>query len=127
MFVFVLVGQCGLQLGAEFWRTVSGNKSVPGLCFSTSRHSLPCVLVDSEAKVLASDGLKVVRGQIHPNCVVSSKRGCGNNWACGYHMQDLAHTTVDRVRQTAERCDNFMGVVIIHSLSGGTGSGEIVN
>ena len=98
--------------------------AVPGLCLSTSRHSFPCVLVDGEARVIASDCLKFVRGHIHPNCIVSNKRGCGNNWACGYH-QDLAHTAVDRVRHTAERCDNFMGVVIMHSLSGGTGSGEL--
>lgn len=63
----------------------------------------------------------------HPDSVISSYSGCGNNWAMGYFGHRESHAVLeralDRVRREAEACDRFASVLLVHSAAGGTGSG----
>ena len=126
MFIFVHIGQCGIQIGSELWSNIlnSSNKySVSGLTDYASR-LLPCILSDSEPKVVQTFNKSVRKAAIHPMNVITKKKGCGNNWSCGYN-DSLSDSILDSIRRTAEQscADCLMGVVIFHSTAGGTGSG----
>ena len=87
---------------------------------------LRSVHVDSEPKVVqkATKGLKIRDGNI-----VFGKRGRGSNWALGYHgmknkgEDHILEDTMNQVRKEIERCDMYSGCIMMHSLTGGTGSG----
>lgn len=51
--------------------------------------------------------------------------GAANNWAYGYHGHGaaFAEACLESVRREAERCDRLVGLCILHSAAGGTGSG----
>ncbi len=103
--------------------------------YSLPDGSLPCILVDSEPKVVQGCAQILGDTKISKEFVLSDKTGRGNNWAYGYNGRNLknpqdlygpgnlAECVMDGVRRTAERCDRFTGTVLFHSLSGGTGSG----
>lgn len=96
------------------------------------------LLVDSEPKVI-----KGIQEDKRINFVFDSKNilytqnGRGNNWALGYSdtykeaMEALGSSgdkplyekTMESLRREVERSDFFLGIVLVHSLAGGTGSG----
>lgn len=51
--------------------------------------------------------------------------GAGNNWASGFyeHGAEASALAVERVRREAERADCLGGLLLVHSVAGGTGSG----
>ena len=62
------------------------------------------------------------------------KSGRGNNWAYGYYGKTshevsrdscLKDSVQECVRNVVERCDGFMGTVLFHSITGGTGPGVL--
>uniref|UniRef100_H3AP68 Tubulin delta chain n=1 Tax=Latimeria chalumnae TaxID=7897 RepID=H3AP68_LATCH len=61
--------------------------------------------------------------------IILGHGGRGNNWAYGYHGQhsesenSLLKQTMESLRKEVERRDSYSGTVLLHSLSGGTGSG----
>ncbi|XP_072180811.1 uncharacterized protein [Diadema setosum] len=126
--VFLHIGQCGNQLGQQFWQTVLRDEEAKRtLCRRDNK--LPSIHVDTEKKVITS---LVRNGKILPvrdTNVVLSKQGRGMNWAMGYHgtarnpSTALVEQTLETMRREIERCDCFCGSIIMHSLSGGTGSG----
>ena len=157
--VFLHIGQCGNQLGQSFWeemdswtkvpatRTSQKTSARPTACrqVATSTHlhrlplpyslpdgSLPCVLVDSEPKVVQRCA-RSLSNRVPKENVIIDKTGRGNNWAYGYSGRrlsgdqygpsSLAEQVVECVRRVVERCDRCMGTVLFHSLAGGTGSG----
>ena len=168
---FLHVGQCGNQLGQAFWQeteewntlsfkktskqTVSVNTSTAAASntkpdtptFSLLDGTLPCVLIDTEPKVIRkcvkSSG--VISRKVPKEFLISEQAGRGNNWAYGYYgrrrreSKPLSHTlsylggdgsgtVVDQVkeqlRKLVEKCDRFGGTVLFHSIAGGTGSGK---
>ena len=164
--VYVHIGQCGNQVGQAFWNKVEQRSSprqqtaqkhrpqvatankhkMPGkliqsnapvyLPFSLLDGTLPCVLVDSEPKVVQRCCSKkgVLASRVPEEFRITEKRGRGNNWACGYHDRhsvagsrstgsSLVECVRERVRKLVEKCDHFTGTVLFHSLAGGTGSG----
>ncbi|VDI28274.1 Hypothetical predicted protein [Mytilus galloprovincialis] len=125
--VFLHVGQCGNQIGKAFWKKTSQDKAVhEGHTFIHHDGKQRSVHVDSEPKVVqkACKGLKIRDGNI-----VSGKRGRGTNWALGYHglkktgEDHILEDTANQVRKEIERCDMYSGCIMMHSLTGGTGSG----
>lgn len=159
--VFVHIGQCGNQLGQAFWkemetlsqaptRTMKKKKiysnshvdlpaaaqfSAPHVPYSLPDGSFPCILVDSEPKVVQGCAQILGDTKVSKEFVLSDKTGRGNNWAYGYNGRNLKNPrdlygpgnlteyVMEGVRKTAERCDRFTGTVLFHSLAGGTGSG----
>ena len=131
------VGQCGNQI-AE--RVLEMAVLTGGGGFARAGRP-SCVLVDSEPRcVTRSSAAAVVRAEHR----LYNASGRGNNWAAGYHWNeaggadarldrcrrtapcmrdDLVGRALEAVRREAERADTFRGVVLLHSVGGGTGSG----
>uniref|UniRef100_W5MEC1 Tubulin/FtsZ GTPase domain-containing protein n=1 Tax=Lepisosteus oculatus TaxID=7918 RepID=W5MEC1_LEPOC len=147
--VWLHVGQCGNQLGLEWWRWVSerpskdsksGRESVKHLntCrypFCSSDGSLAAVCVDSEPKVLrrtqklTCTALCGRAWSLRESNIIAGQGGRGSNWAYGYHgapaegESSLLSRAMESVRREVERKDCYCGTVLFHSLSGGTGAG----
>ena len=56
---------------------------------------------------------------------VADVSGAGNNWAHGHHSYGPIYEEeiAEKLRTEFERCDSLHGVIMLHSLGGGTGSG----
>ena len=155
--MFLHVGQCGNQVGQAFWndveewyeakplgqtsshRTALGRGMKPAstghIPFSLLDGTLPCVLVDTEPKVVKSCcKAGTLAKRVPPMSQLFEKSGRGNNWAYGYYGKNchgvsrdscLKDSVEECVRNVVERCDHFMGTVLVHSIAGGTGSGVL--
>nr|XP_056713336.1 uncharacterized protein LOC130484385 [Euleptes europaea] len=129
--VWLQVGQCGNQIGQEWWQVVtrarSGDADMYPFCSLDGK--LNAICVDSEPKVVKKLPKQVKRGSFRECNLIMGKQGRGNNWAYGYHgirsegEQSLFHRTMESLRKEAERRDCYSGTVLFHSLSGGTGAG----
>ncbi|CUG77485.1 gamma tubulin, putative [Bodo saltans] len=139
------VGQCGNQIGSEFWRQLCGEHGIgqdgilqPHAVGGDDRkevffyqadddHYIPrSVLMDLEPRVIHS----IQRGSmsrlfnpenvfIHPN-----GGGAGNNWAHGYELGgEVQESLFEMIEREAENSDSLEGFVLTHSIAGGTGSG----
>eukprot|EP00944_MAST-04C_sp_MAST-4C-sp1_P005413 g5413.t1 len=131
------IGQCGAQAGLGFWDLASKHYE-PSVSSSPASGPLPtlnercpqlfhakgncrAVWIDTEPKVLA----EVMKKRYATGEQISYEQsGRGNNFALGYTGSNTicAHAE-DQVRREAEQCDRFQGVILWHSLGGGTGSG----
>lgn len=127
--IVLLVGQCGNQVGHELMSLIDKSDTHP---LSHRDGKLRCVCVDSESKVIGHNYYDDTRrrGLYREANMVAGQKGRGNNWALGYHgfggeTEDtsLLHRTMDSLRMEVERCDNYAGTIVVHSLAGGTGSG----
>ncbi|CAH1788254.1 unnamed protein product [Owenia fusiformis] len=128
--VVVQVGQCGNQLGQHFWKQVlkdkQNNDSHGFVHYDGKFHS---VNVDSEPKVVKRLLKDNKQSNFRKENVILGKRGRGTNWALGYNGpksgddRDLLGIATEAIRKEVERCDSFSGIVMVHSISGGTGSG----
>lgn len=125
--VFLQIGQCGNQVGQALWKKILKDEDViKSHSFVAADGKCRSVVIDSEPKVIR----KITRGMpFRAESVVAGKRGRGTNWALGYYGlkrsgdDHLLEDTVNVVRKEVERCDCFTGIILLHSLSGGTGSG----
>ncbi|XP_037567158.1 tubulin delta chain-like [Dermacentor silvarum] len=140
------IGQCGNQLGFEFFNVLAQDLGVGET--ETRRdseyHSLSserffavdpqggllasAVLVDTERKAVG----RVLKEACNSNkwhypsgAAYTSAQGAGNNWALGYfeHAEKGLDEICDLVRCHAEQRDWLDGFLPIFSLGGGTGSG----
>uniref|UniRef100_A0A6Q2X787 Tubulin delta chain n=1 Tax=Esox lucius TaxID=8010 RepID=A0A6Q2X787_ESOLU len=139
--VTVQLGQCGNQVGLEFFEVISNDandrqRKVYSECtndrfFSeTSNGDLVAraVLIDMEPKVISQSVAKAVKSgkwRYGEHSYFSQKQGSGNNWANGYCVHGPRHEelVVDLVRKEVERCDRLAGIIAMMSVAGGTGSG----
>ncbi|KAJ8288140.1 hypothetical protein COCON_G00007990 [Conger conger] len=131
--VLLQVGQCGNQLGLEWWRllmqTSGQGRENDGNPFYARDGKLGAVFVDSEPKVLGGARSLVRNKKLHESSIIAGKGGRGCNWAYGNHGQQgegengILQQTMNAVRREAERRDCYCGTILLHSLSGGTGSG----
>mmetsp|Transcript_9767 Transcript_9767/g.29694 ORF Transcript_9767/g.29694 Transcript_9767/m.29694 type:complete len:443 (+) Transcript_9767:87-1415(+) len=142
--VHVQVGQCGNQIGAKFWETIS---SEHGIDYSgkyvgknqsqldridvyynegsSGRYVPRAVLADLEPGVVDNIKSSQLGGLFRPENVVHGQSGAGNSWAKGHYTEgaELIDQVLDVVRKEAEACDALQGFQMSHSLGGGTGSG----
>jgi hypothetical protein len=60
-----------------------------------------------------------------PRSILYRHGGAGNNWALGYSMAsgEFLEKSLDCIRRELENCDSEAGLIFLHSLAGGTGSG----
>lgn len=83
------------------------------------------VAIDMEEGVLKAMMRGPLRDVLRSCHVISDTSGAGNNWAVGHleygdrHGEDI----IESVRHTVEACDSIQAFLMLHSLSGGTGSG----
>lgn len=124
--VIVGVGQCGNQINHALWRLLEPHLSNLNICNGDGK--FPAVNVDSEQKVV-NKLWHQFGNRYNKNSLITGVKGCGSNWAVGYygnkdsHEDSLLSRTLNAIRKETERCSSFSGVIIIHSLAGGTGSG----
>ncbi|XP_042332126.1 tubulin beta-1 chain-like isoform X2 [Sceloporus undulatus] len=129
--VWLQVGQCGNQIGQEWWQiiTSANKKEIDMYPFYSLDGKLSAICVDSEPKVVRRLQKQIKRKVFRESNLIVGKAGRGNNWAYGYHgarrknEQDLFDQTMEALRKEVERKDCYCGTVIFHSLSGGTGAG----
>ena len=145
--LFLHVGQAGNEIGSAFW-TLAGKEKPPKQWLYDERGRARCVLVDTEPKVVRGVVNAIGADKIHPRCALVEQSGRGNNWAMGYHGVDAApaaaagggglsgskdpvhrarngigEAALEALRWQWERCDWCTGLVLCHSVGGGTGSG----
>ncbi|CAE8679501.1 unnamed protein product [Polarella glacialis] len=111
-----------------YFREASASAARRGL------YTARAVLVDTEPRVVqrclqgAEDdgGERPVRGwSYHGAGSVYCQGGAANNWACGFnvHGPAVAEQVLATLRREVERCDRLGGLLALHSVAGGTGSG----
>lgn len=100
--LFLHIGQCGNQVGQVYLQKKKKN---------FSNH----ILIDSEPKVIKS--IPNVKNYVY------EQSGCGNNWATGYSSIHLLKKSLQLIRREIEKHEYIEGIIVLHSLGGGTGSG----
>ena len=126
--IFLHVGQAGNEVGAAFWSLAAQEKPPRQWLFENGKRAR-CVLVDTEPKVVRGVVRALGADRVHPRCALVEQSGRGNNWAMGYHGVDgggrngIAQAALEALRWQWERCDWCTGLVLCHSVGGGTGSG----
>jgi len=142
--VSLQAGQCGNQIGAAFWETISKEHGIDstgsyigeepsqlervGVYYSEGsggRFVPRAVMLDLEPGVVDTIKGGPLGGIFRPDNFVFGQSGAGNNWAKGHYTEgaELIDTVLDVVRREAESCDVLQGFQVSHSLGGGTGSG----
>jgi hypothetical protein len=145
--VFISVGQCGNQVGSAFWQRAAALPCASNSFFDEYGKAR-AILVDAEPKVVTgtlahikaplSSGVADSRQQddrqygiFRRANVCLEQSGRGNNWALGYFGpgakegsdESLSTRVLAALEKEVERCDMFTGCVLMHSTTGGTGSG----
>lgn len=131
--VFLHVGQCGNQIGFQFWKQML-NEVEKGADTAFDRYTgmARAIMVDSEPKVVRfpfKDRSNPLYPSLNPDNCIEQNDGRGNNWAMGYRDAPVGSTpplcelTMNSHRKEVERCDMYRGTVMMHSVAGGTGSG----
>ncbi|KAL9929556.1 gamma-Tubulin at 23C [Glossina fuscipes fuscipes] len=139
------LGQCGNQIGFEFWKRLCLEHGISpnGVLedFATDGvdrkdvffyqadddHYIPrAVLLDLEPRVIHTIMSSPYAKLYNPENVYLSKHGggAGNNWASGYSQgEKLQEEIFDIIDREADGSDSLEGFVLCHSIAGGTGSG----
>ncbi|CAM9141407.1 unnamed protein product [Ascophyllum nodosum] len=136
------VGQCGNQIGSEFWKQLcaehgisadgtlqeyaSGGDDRKDVFFyqADDDHYIPrALLLDLEPRVINMIQSDEYRHLFNPENVFEGG-GAGNNWASGYRQAEDQHDyLMDMIDREADGSDSLEGFVLSHSIAGGTGSG----
>ena len=128
--VFVHVGQAGNEIAGAFWKLATSEKP-PKRWLLDERGYCRAVLVDTEPKVVRGVANTMGADRLHPRCALVEQGGRGNNWAMGYNGVDgdggrsgsVADAALEALRWQVERCDWCSGLMLCHSIGGGTGAG----
>ena len=141
------VGQCGNQIGSEFWKTLCAEHGIgadgiltdyalnnPGndrkdvfFYQADDEHYIPrALLIDLEPRVINTIQQSEFANLFNPENVYVSKDGggAGNNWARGYaEAEKVQEEIFEMLDREADNSDSLEGFVLSHSIAGGTGSG----
>uniref|UniRef100_A0A060T354 Tubulin beta chain n=1 Tax=Blastobotrys adeninivorans TaxID=409370 RepID=A0A060T354_BLAAD len=142
--IHLSAGQCGNQIGAAFWQTISEEHGIDrdgafhgesdlqheklGVYYAEAAQEkwVPrAVLVDLEPGTMDAVRSGPYGNLFRPDNFVFGQSGAGNNWAKGHYTEgaELVESVLDVLRREAESCDSLQGFQVAHSLGGGTGSG----
>eukprot|EP00823_Brevimastigomonas_motovehiculus_P001130 TRINITY_DN11663_c0_g1_i1.p1 TRINITY_DN11663_c0_g1~~TRINITY_DN11663_c0_g1_i1.p1 ORF type:complete len:515 (+),score=115.24 TRINITY_DN11663_c0_g1_i1:66-1610(+) len=143
--ISLFVGQCGNQLGKEFWRRISQEHGInsDGLLEDYAvdtndrkdvffyqdddDHFNPrAILLDTEPGVIKNIKQSEFKNFYNPEniWVQKSNTGAGNVWAAGYDMANAAKDELlEMIQREADYCESLEGFTLSHSIAGGTGSG----
>lgn len=143
--ITVQVGQCGNQIGSEFWKqlcdehgidpdglvkdyaTMGDDRKDVFFYQSDDEHYIPrAVLVDLEPKVIKSIQNSKYGKLFNPEnfFLGSDGGGAGNIWAKGYAHAEASRDEIEEILdREADASDSLEGFILTHSINGGTGSG----
>ena len=144
--IVVSVGQAGNQIAASFWKNICQEHGIDPLTgevaagqelrgnwnsfFSNlgdqgvTGYVPRSVMVDLEPSVI--EEVRSSSGSLYnPANLLSRSEGAGSNFAVGYmgEGRELVAAVVARIQAEIEKCDNVGGIMVLHSLGGGSGSG----
>lgn len=129
--VMLHVGQAGNEVAGAFWRLAVAERP-PRRWLFDERGRCRAVLVDTEPKVVRSVASALGADRLHARCALVEQGGRGNNWAMGYNGvsgsggvegSSMAHAALEALRWQYEQCDWCGGLMLCHSIGGGTGAG----
>lgn len=145
--IVLQAGQCGNQLGTEFWKTLCSEHGIGKdgrleayasenpiedrkdtfFYQADDEHYIPrAILLDLEPRVLDVVKSSSLSSLFNPENFFSSKDGCGaaNVWAAGYYAgPNVLDEIMDMIDREADGSDNLESFMLLHSTAGGTGSG----
>lgn len=141
--IHIQTGQCGNQIGAAFWETISeehgiqpdGTHTGSDLTKerldvyytegATNTYVPRSICVDLEPGTSAALKAGKYGGLFNPECFIFGQNGAGNNWAKGHYTEgaELVDQVMEQIRKQSEACEMLQGFQMTHSLGGGTGSG----
>lgn len=143
--IMLQLGQCGNQIGFEFWKKLCAEHGInpEGVLesFATEgidrkdvffyqaddQHYIPrAVLLDLEPRVIHTIMNSPYAKLYNQENVYLSQSGggAGNNWAVGYSQGErLFEDVFEIIDREAEGSDSLEAFVLCHSIAGGTGSG----
>jgi len=136
----IFVGQCGVQIGSEFWKQVmfeedinfNGVAEVSEIAHSVhfeenhDRWIPRCLFLDTEStvidEVLQTGKLSKI---LTRECMVAGQECASDSFGRGYHgcYPLLRAQVINKIRRLCERCNFLNCVNIVSSICGGTGSG----
>ena len=138
------VGQCGNQIGMEFWRRLclehgisregiledfavhgGDRKDVFFYQADDSQYIPRSLLIDLEPRVLSHVQQELPRLFNQENIYQHPEGGgAGNNWANGYDIGgQVCEEIMDMIDREADGSESLEGFLMCHSIAGGTGSG----
>lgn len=138
------VGQCGNQIGMEFWKqlclehgisqngiledfaTHGGDRKDVFFYQADDEQYIPrSLLIDLEPRVLTHVQAELPRLFNQENIYRHPDGGgAGNNWANGYDIGgQVQEEILDMIDREADGSDSLEGFLMCHSIAGGTGSG----
>jgi tubulin gamma len=141
------VGQCGNQIGSEFWKRLCAEHGIgpdgiltdyalehPGndrkdvfFYQADDEQYIPrALLIDLEPRVINAIQQSAFSDLYNPENIFVSKDGggAGNNWARGYAQAESVQEEIfEMLDREADNSDSLEGFVLSHSIAGGTGSG----
>lgn len=144
--ITVQVGQCGNQVGTEFWKQLCAEHGIQpnGIVeeFATDgagdrkdvffyqadddQYIPRALLIDLEPRVINTIQNSDYRNLYNPEniFVAPSGGGAGNNWGSGYQQgQEREEELMEMIEREADGSDSLEGFSLCHSVAGGTGSG----
>lgn len=144
--ITVQVGQCGNQVGTEFWKQLcaehgiqpngiledyasdgAGDRKDVFFYQADDDQYIPrALLIDLEPRVIQTIGNSAYRNLYNPEnvFVAPSGGGAGNNWASGYQQgMEKEEELLEMIEREADGSDSLEGFSLCHSVAGGTGSG----
>ncbi|KAI9321847.1 tubulin beta-3 chain [Dichotomocladium elegans] len=142
--IHVQAGQCGNQIGQQFWETISAEHGIdPDGSYigdnelqldrinvfysegSQGKYVPRAVLVDLEPATMDAIRSSSYGKLFRPDNFINAQSGAGNSWAKGYYTEgaELVESVMDVLRKEVENTDCLQGFQLAHSLGGGTGSG----
>lgn len=144
--IVISIGQAGNQIASAFWRTIcqehgiepQSGTTAPGatpkgnwssffskLGESTGGSYVPrAIMVDLEPSVI--DQIKATSGSLfNPANLITRTEGAGGNFAVGYMGagREVLPEVLSRLDYEINKCDNVGGVIVLHAIGGGSGSG----
>lgn len=137
--ITVQVGQCGNQIGSQFWtKLLAEHETTPDtdaalgafFRFSNSKSNRKvmkarALLIDMETGPLHEVMKSPISSLFDETQFVMDVYGAGNNFAHGHYEYGPKYRNQfeEGLRRNAEHCDSLQTFIVTHSLSGGTGSG----
>ena len=137
----IQVGQCGNQIGAQFWdlllkeheKTPDSDESLSAFFRFSPRGSnsnemdmkARALLIDMECGPLQETMRSPLGSLFDTTQFVMDVSGSGNNFAHGHYMYGPKYRAAfeEGLRKNVEHCDSLQTFLVTHSLGGGTGSG----
>ena len=132
--ITICIGQCGVQLGHQFWKKIidehkkhfptSFTKSTSLFKASDSNDLIPrTIFIDLDPTPI--DQLKKLAPTFNFKHFVKGSESSSSNYVRGSYTlgREILEDCLREIQRLAEDCSNLEGFLVLHSIAGGTGSG----